>query len=199
MRNSCWFATLSVVIVCSACNYTEGECYPRGQGGGGVGAGVGGAGGVIVPAGPGGSDSWDVPPKPQDASGPMADCNMMGGFSTSLFKFKKTQEDDGVGFGWQEAQPTLKFVDGRQDPIQTWSCTINVGMPLRTVKLGQISAEWAAEASANIATDASSTVMHSKDSWTPGAFCKAFKDEMNKLFGSKHEGLGARVTVVSSS
>ncbi|MEZ4302184.1 MAG: hypothetical protein R3B70_45070 [Polyangiaceae bacterium] len=71
-------------------------------------------------------------------------------------------------------------------------------MPLRTEKLGKISAEWAAETSSEVATSASSNVMHSKSSWTAAAFCKAFKDEMNRLFKIGHEGLGARVELVSS-
>ena len=125
-----------------------------------------------------------------------ADLVAAGSLSASLFKFKQTQEDDGVGFGWQEAQPTLKFVDGRQEPAAVWSCTINVGMPLRTVKMGKITADWAAETSAEIATAASSAVMHSKDSWTPAAFCKAFKDQMNAVFGKSFPNLGARVTYI---
>lgn len=123
----------------------------------------------------------------------------IGSFSSSLFKFNKTQEDDGVGYGWQVAEPTLKFVDGRQEPTQVWTCTLNVGMPLRTQKLGKILAQWAAETSAEVATAASSAVMHSRSAWTPAAFCKAFKDEMVTLFKSEHEGLGARVEVVGSA
>lgn len=122
----------------------------------------------------------------------------IGSFSASAFKFKKTQEDDGMGYGWQVAEPTLKFADIRQDPVPTMSCTLNIGMPLRTEKLGKISAEWAAETAAKVATSASSTAMHSKDSWTPAAFCKAFKDEMLRLFKKDYEGLGARVEVVGS-
>jgi hypothetical protein len=47
----------------AACNYTDGECYPRDPGG--ENAGVGGS--VIIPTGVGGYG--DVPPEPQDATG----------------------------------------------------------------------------------------------------------------------------------
>lgn len=137
-------------------------------------------------------DAWAGTPRPHSHH------IGIGSFSSSLFKFKNTQEDDGVGYGWQVAEPTLKFADGRQDPAQAWSCTLNIGMPLRTDKLGKISADWAAGTSATVATSSSSIVMRSKDSWTPAAFCKAFKDEMLKLFKKDHEGLGARVEVVGS-
>ena len=129
-----------------------------------------------------------APPRPPDRV-------QIGSISASLFTFGKTQEDDPSqeAGGWQEANAVLKFADGRQEPVQAWSCTINVGMPLRTVKRGTINAEWAAKASASVATEASSTTMHSKSQWTPASFCKAFKDEMNKVFADSYKGLGARV------
>jgi hypothetical protein len=130
---------------------------------------------------------------------PPPDRVAIGAFSASMFKFKKTQEDDGVGYGWQVAQPTLKFADGRQEPVQAWTCTLNIGMPLRTTTLGKITPEWAAEVSALVATAASGVVMHSQSSWTPAAFCKAFKDGMMKMFKKSYEGLGARVEVVGSA
>lgn len=61
MRSVLWIAGLAAVGF-TACNYTEGECYPRGEGT--TGAGVGG--GVIVPGGPGGFG--DEPPDPQGAA-----------------------------------------------------------------------------------------------------------------------------------
>lgn len=55
-----------------ACNYTDGQCYPDGQGGNNGGVG----GGDISPNGSGGFG--DVPRKPLDASGPMPpDCNVV--------------------------------------------------------------------------------------------------------------------------
>jgi hypothetical protein len=139
---------------------------------------------------------WSLPSARASTSELRPDHVGIGSFSASLFKFKKTQEDDGVGFGWQETQPSLKFADSRQSSIEMWSCTINIGMPLRTVKMGKIAADWAATATAEIATTASSAVMHSKSSWVPAAFCKAFKDQMNAIFGKTFPNLGARVTYI---
>lgn len=70
--NSLPWIAFALVWMLHACNYTEGMCHPRGEGG--LGDGVGG--GVISPNGSGGFG--DVPPQPQDASGPMPpDCNMV--------------------------------------------------------------------------------------------------------------------------
>lgn len=55
-----------LVLVFAACNYDAGECYLRGQEGGGVG------GGVLPPVGVGGFG--DVPPEPQDATDPANPC-----------------------------------------------------------------------------------------------------------------------------
>lgn len=61
-------------LLVAACNYTDGTCYPRGEGGG---ATDGAGGGVIVP-GTGGFG--DVPPKPQGAGDNGADpCNVVEG------------------------------------------------------------------------------------------------------------------------
>lgn len=59
------------VALSTACNYDEGACWLDGQGDGAIGSG----GGPIVP-GTGGYG--DVPPTPQDASGPTPpDCNIV--------------------------------------------------------------------------------------------------------------------------
>lgn len=70
MRIPLWIAMI-VTVNLIACNYTEGECYPRGQGGGN--AGVGGS--IIVPDGAGGFG--DVPPEPQGATDTPPDCNIV--------------------------------------------------------------------------------------------------------------------------
>jgi hypothetical protein len=55
----------------AACNYSEGDCYPRGQGDGNPSAG----GGNIIPGGVGGFG--DSPPKqPQNATDPKIECNI---------------------------------------------------------------------------------------------------------------------------
>lgn len=69
------FALFVGAVCCSlvaACNKTDGNCWPPGQGGAGPGSGAGG--GIITP-GQGGFG--DVPPKPQGAPGDGADpCNV---------------------------------------------------------------------------------------------------------------------------
>ncbi len=59
------FALLAVGFV-AACNYDTGECYLRGEEGGGAG------GGAIIPTGYGGFG--DVPPKPQGDPAPVDPC-----------------------------------------------------------------------------------------------------------------------------
>lgn len=67
MKSRFWMA-VPLVFGASACNYTDGQCWPRSQDGPGSGAG----GGVVVP---GGGGYGDVPPAPQDATEPPpADC-----------------------------------------------------------------------------------------------------------------------------
>lgn len=119
----------------------------------------------------------------------------IGRFSPSVFKFATIVKDDGQAdpAGWQEASAELKFVDTRSGIPRAWSCPMRVGMPLRTGGLGRISPESAAEMSANIATDASGTVMHSREAWLAAEFCVAFKEEMYRLFRRDHPLLGARV------
>jgi len=58
----------------TACNYTVGECYPRGQGNGDVGGVGAGGGSVIIPGGVGGFG--DAPPRrPLDGTIPAPECN----------------------------------------------------------------------------------------------------------------------------
>lgn len=118
----------------------------------------------------------------------------IGGFSASLFNFVKTQEDDpalGAG-GWQEADATLKFEDGRQNPPAAWTCQIKIGMPLRTEKMGKITPKWAAETSAGMATAASSATMHARASWSSKEFCNAWVKAVKEGFKA-YKTLGARV------
>ena len=116
----------------------------------------------------------------------------IGGFSAALFPFKTTIEDDGTGpgGGYQEAKTTLKFVDTRQKPPATWTCSFTVGMPLRTAKYGKLDAIHAAVITAEVATLSSSSVMHSREVWLPVLFCKNFKEKMFDTFRSRYNGLG---------
>lgn len=69
-------STATALIGITASNYTVGECWPVGQGGGSGGQGVTADGGVIIPTGPSGSGDYDAPPKqPQDASDSSPKCN----------------------------------------------------------------------------------------------------------------------------
>jgi hypothetical protein len=108
----------------------------------------------------------------------------IGGFSASLFKFKVVNKDDptDVAGGWQKADATLKFADTRQDPVAAWSCTVTVEMPLRTVAKGAISAEKAAEISAEVATLASGAAMRDKPRWVPAEFCNVWRSKMQSIF-----------------
>ena len=65
--NGVFLGALSV----AACNYTVGECYPRGQGDGS--AGVGGGDVILIPSGAGGGLGAE-PPEPGGATGAIA-CN----------------------------------------------------------------------------------------------------------------------------
>lgn len=185
-----WVALLAI-LGDTACNYTDGPCYRRedieGPGSDGVG------GGTIVP---GSGGFGDVSPEPQSDSDPESfECNAIGGYSASLFKFKTTVPDDGEGLGGgaQQASTSLNFVDGRQDPPQSWSCSLTVELPIRTSTRGVISASKAAEMSAEAATVASGLVMHSRDSWLPASFCIKFKEGMQKTMAALYPGCGARV------
>lgn len=175
-----------------ACTYTDGQCWLRSEDPGGPGVG----GGVVGP--PVGGFGDDVSATPQDTSGGVPpDCQSnITGFSTSLFKFVTTVADDGEGKagGYQEASTTLAFIDGRQDPTETWTCNVWIKMPLRTEKLGTISAAKAAEIASDVTTFSSSAVMHSRPSWQPTLFCAKFQDTMNEVFKSSYAGLGAQAT-----
>lgn len=180
---------VSMMLSVTACNYTDGQCYLREDIEGSDGAG----GGVIAP-GTGGFG--DAPPKPLGAGEPQPfDCNAIGAYSPSQFKFKTTVPDDGEGLGGgaQQAATSLDFIDGRQTPPQAWSCSLTVELPIRTSTRGVISPSKAADMSAESATLASGILMHSRDSWLPASFCIKFKEGMQKTMAALYPGCGARV------
>jgi hypothetical protein len=77
MKSLLLSAAIALTTWITACNYTVGECWPVGQGGGSS-EGVTAGGGVIIPTGPsGGGGFGDEPPKqPQDARDPAPlECN----------------------------------------------------------------------------------------------------------------------------
>ena len=102
-------------------------------------------------------------------------------------------DGQGLGGGWQEAVATLNFVDGRQSPADSWSCTLNVGMAIRSASLGHISSSEAASMTSTVLTYAASTTMHSRDKWIQSLFCGKLRDNMNAMFASAYAGAGARV------
>lgn len=116
----------------------------------------------------------------------------------SVFHFTETVKDDGEGEGggWQEAIARLKFADWRRPfaPV-FWQCPIKVGMPLRNKWIGRISASSAATITARAATDATESVMHSRQSWArqEPAYCREFYAEMRKILNPVTHPLGARV------
>lgn len=189
MKTRTWIP-FALVLLLSACTYTDGQCWLRSDDNGGTGAG----GGVIVPP-YGGGDNGNVPPTPQGAGDSTPpDCVGVGTYSSSLFKFTTTLADDGtdVGGGYQEATASnVKFVDGRQDPPAAWTCKVWVGMPIRTAKHGTISPEKAAEMAADVLTTTATPTMHSRDTWIPALFCSQLGPNMVKVFGSLYKGLGA--------
>jgi hypothetical protein len=99
----------------------------------------------------------------------------------------------GKGGGWQRAFAVLKFGDLRHFVPNFWSCSLEIGMAIRSSGFGQISPDYAARVTAQIATDASTEVMHSRSEWIGAAFCIAFKAKMNEMFFVHHDSLGARV------
>lgn len=120
----------------------------------------------------------------------------VNGFSSAVFKFTTTVPDDGSGEagGWQVAAATLKFVRWITLVRETWTCSITVGMPLRTVATGTISAANAATITAGVATQASKTVMGIKPPLPAGIYCLKLKSEMASLFASpQYKPFGAKM------
>ncbi|MEO7330656.1 MAG: hypothetical protein ABI193_18925 [Minicystis sp.] len=196
MKNwALWIAIIAVVGLC-ACNITVGECWYKSDGENGASSGTNPVDGPLLPSGGGGYG--DTPPAQPQGVGPQPPiCNEMGSYSASLFKFATQVADDGKGRGggWQIASATVKFVDGRQDPPAAWTCNLGVGVVIRSEYYKTISPEYAAEATAEVLTDASSLTMHTKDAWIAALFCSKLKDKMNAVFGEQYPSLGARVTL----
>jgi hypothetical protein len=191
-----WIAAVALACL-SGCNYSVGECMVKGEESGSAGAGSSTGSGDPVP--PGGGDTGAAPPKqPQDApsdSPPPPVCNSIGSYDSSLFRFTTIVADDGndEAGGYQGATASsVKFVDGRQDLPTAWTCSVTVKMPLRTKAYGKVSANRAADISADVLTDASSITMHSRSSWIKSLFCIKLADNMNFLFGREYDGLGAQ-------
>ncbi|MEZ4294770.1 MAG: hypothetical protein R3B70_07315 [Polyangiaceae bacterium] len=121
----------------------------------------------------------------------------VGAFSPSVFNFMTTLPDDGTdkGGGWQVATATLKFARISGLLPESWSCTVTVGMPLRTALHGKVSAESAASISAAVATQASANVRKSEPELPPGVFCIKLIAQMDAIFRAEPlKSYGARAT-----
>lgn len=192
MMKRAWMAVAAVLLIFgwSACTTSDGECWLKNEDGAGSGVG----GGPIIPSQGG---YGDVAPEPQGAgdSPSPADCASVGQFSPSLFKFVTIVADDGTSEpgGWQEASGTFGF-DDTQDPPRSYSCSIKVGMPLRSAAQGKISHAMAADMSATVLSFAGHTVIRQKSAWVTAQFCDALRTEMTKLFDEGWPKLGERVT-----
>jgi hypothetical protein len=101
----------------------------------------------------------------------------------------------GKGGGWQKASTRLNFADW-SNPFsrKLWSCTLGVGMPIRTEVNGRVSPEHAATITAAVATDASRVVRQREPEWVGEMFCRAFRGEMTAMFLDRYRTIGARVT-----
>lgn len=118
-------------------------------------------------------------------------------FGPALFPFKIITQDDGkdAAGGWQQTNTRLTFVDGRHLIPQTWTCDVQIGMPMRISSGRKISTSDAARMSADVTTKASITVMHSQASWLGVLYCFALEAEMQRLFKQQYGSLGQRIKV----
>lgn len=105
------------------------------------------------------------------------------GFSPTLWKFAQSVplRRAKVG-GWQEACAYLKFFDLRESSEDAFQCGIKVGMPLATEVGGRISAEFAAQLTAEIATKAAGATIHSQPFWAGEDYCIVLRRKMKELF-----------------
>lgn len=118
-----------------------------------------------------------------------------GSFAPAIFKFTTVLPDDGSGEagGWQAATAGLNIVRWESLIPEFWTCTVKVGMPLRTVVHGKISAETAASVAAGVATQAAGTVRKIQPPLPQGIFCVKLKDEMTRIFKNELKSYGARM------
>jgi hypothetical protein len=118
------------------------------------------------------------------------------GFAASVFKFVTIVKDDGQGLGggWQQAIGTLSFFRWTTLVPESWTCTITVGMPIRAMNYGVITAAQAANMTAGIATTSSFKVSNQQPNLAPGfAFCSTFKLQMQSDFDEQYPKLGVIV------
>ncbi|WP_437646245.1 hypothetical protein [Sorangium sp. So ce362] len=139
--------------------------------------------------------SPESPPDPCQQSGaPQMGCNIISVFEPSMFQFVTIVADDGtVAGGWQEAKAGLVFRRGGRGVD---ACMVHIGMPLRTVAWGEISAERAALISSDLVNRiAAKFYEEGLTDLPPGIFCDKFKAEMRHRFekAEDYKGLGTRL------
>ena len=195
-----------LMMLVIGCNFADpDECRPNTSGG------FGGSGTIPIGAGVGATTSGDFlsppPGGPLDYGGKPNPCvapqnseaeemqNRVGQFAAAAFTFKVTLADDGKdqAGGWQEASTQLEFNDARDGVLKVWTCSVVVGMPIRSEKGGTVSADYAAKATAGAANIASDVVMTRRQEWLPSDFCAQFGVALATYLNAKPKIFGAIV------
>jgi hypothetical protein len=121
-------------------------------------------------------------------------------YGSAKFPFVVWIPDDGQeeAGGWQRSVTTLSFwVDRGIQREYDWKCPIEIQMPIRSEKLGRISASRASLWTAQAATDAVRLQLDSKDAedWIGMGelFCTELYPRLQRMLNTRHKGLGARV------
>jgi hypothetical protein len=192
------FGSLMVMLVIGCNTVDPSECWPNTSGG------FGGGGTIPIGAGVGATTTggdFDAPPKePLTAESTYNPCVAPGAynhaeFDVSEFPFVTTIPDDGTdkGGGYQVAKVNLEFGYLKIPyPAVWWYCAFSIKMPLRTEKMGKISANRAAKLSKEI-TEA---VAEKMDFTLPrGVFCNSYVPKVRDAFKAKYPDLGATATI----
>jgi hypothetical protein len=135
------------------------------------------------------------PPDPCQQSGaPTMGCTGKKLIDPRAFDFVTIVAYDGaVAGGWQEAKAYLFFGHNQEGDD---ACMVHIGMPLKSVVWGKISAERAATISADVANWSADEVYKKDDgeNLPPGIFCRTFKARITEQFESDfYKPLGARL------
>lgn len=121
----------------------------------------------------------------------------VNGFAAEVFVFETTVKDDGkdAAGGWQVSGAMLKYARLPSFGIipDTWSCSVVIGMPLRTAVNGIVPPDQAANMSAGIATAASTVLEHGGPKLPPGIFCSKLKPTMQGLWNQVFPTIGAKM------
>ncbi len=113
----------------------------------------------------------------------------------NTFHFVVTVEDDGkdAAGGWQTAVKTLSFIETDDESLIPYyfKCPVEIGMPIRSSTRGTISAQHAAAASAAATTEATESLMHSRNWRGEGAaYCRELYRRIQILLQSPPHSIG---------